>query len=113
MIKVGKPNERKEVCKEEWEGFGTKAARHGAALGRHTRAAAVQGSNLAITVRAASHELGLSAAVFLLAGSPCERRRNHHTNFCGEPRDLVRAGVVGVTCQIERTNAARKGHRDG
>lgn len=33
MITVGKPNERKEVCKEEWEGLGTKVARHGAALG--------------------------------------------------------------------------------
>jgi hypothetical protein len=51
-ILVGKPNERKEVCKEEWEGLDTKVVRHGAALGRHTRAAAVQGSNLAITVRA-------------------------------------------------------------
>ena len=53
---VGRPNERKEVCKEEWEGLDTKVARHSAALGRHTRAAALQGSNLAITVRAASHE---------------------------------------------------------
>ena len=33
-ILVGKPNERKKVCKEEWEDLGTKEARHGAALGR-------------------------------------------------------------------------------
>lgn len=73
------------------------------------RAAAVQGSKLAITVRAASHELGLSAAGFLLAGSPCERRRNHHTNFCGEPRDLVCAGAVGVTCQLQEDERCKEG----
>jgi len=61
---MGKPNERKEGCKKRWEGLRTRVIRHGAALGRHTREAAVQGSSLAITVRAASHELGLSAAVF-------------------------------------------------
>jgi hypothetical protein len=61
----------------------------------------VQGSNLAITVRGASKDRGLSAAVFLLGGSPFESRRNHHTNFCGESKAkvLVRTGAVGESCQ--------------
>jgi hypothetical protein len=61
--------------------------------------ATAQGSNLAITVRVASKDRGLSAAVFLLVGSPVERRRNHHTNFCGEPKVLVRTGAMGESCQ--------------
>jgi hypothetical protein len=98
-IQAGKPKERKEVCKEEWEGLRYKSDQARRMRWAGATALEVQGSNLAITARGASKDRGLSAAVFLLGGSPFERRRNHHTNFCGEPKVLVRTGAVGRSCQ--------------